>query len=233
MQSRLLRSRRRTSAWLILAGPPFHRCSKPLAPGNHGAAVAQPGIVLSEVRDFNLVLVFARRGQRPATTKAAKAAKAGFGVEAPVKPQAVSGKTATLIWSGADQFYALSPRTEGQPPLDCLRKFFAGKASFSDQSDGRVLIRISGASVRAMLAKLSSIDLDDAMFPVGSAAATSIEHTGVNLWRDANDADGSSVFNILAFSSFADSIWHAMLESSIEFGIEVTGSHGLERKVSS
>ena len=66
----------------------------------------------------------------------------------------------------------------------------------------------------------------------GAAAATSIDHTGVNLWRDANAADGSPVFNILVFTSFADSIWHTILDSSAEYGVEVLGSHGLERKLS-
>lgn len=199
-------------------------------PGRRGAAVHQPGIVLSEVRDFSLVLVFARRGQGPAT---AQAAKALFGVEGPSTPQAIAGKSATLIWSGADQFYALFANAEGQSPVEALRDSFAGKASLSDQSDGRALIRISGASARKMLAKLSSLDFDDTVFPVGAAAATSIDHTGVNLWRDANAADGSAVFNVLVFTSFADSIWHTILDSSAEYGVEVSGSHGLGKKLSS
>lgn len=199
-------------------------------PGRRGAAVHQPGIVLSEVRDFSLVLVFARRGQGPAV---AKAAEARFGVDAPSTPQAVAGKSTTLIWSGADQFYALFASSEGQSPVEALRDSFAGKASLSDQSDGRALIRISGPSARKMLAKLSSLDLDDTVFPVCAAAATSIDHTGVNLWRDANAADGSPVFNVLVFTSFADSIWNTILDSSAEYGVEVSGSHGLGKKLSS
>jgi heterotetrameric sarcosine oxidase gamma subunit len=193
-------------------------------PGRRGAAVHQPGIILSEVRDFSLVLILARRGQGPAT---AKAARARFGVEAPPKPQAVAGKSAALIWSGADQFYALFANAEGQSPVEALRDSFAGKASLSDQSDGRALIRISGASARKMLAKLSSLDFEDEIFPVGAAAATSIDHTGVNLWRGANAFDGSPVFNLLVFTSFADSIWHTILDSSAEYGTEIVSSHGL------
>lgn len=198
------------------------------APGRRGAAVLQPGIILSEVRDFSLVLVFARRGQGPAT---AKAAKARFDVEAPATPKAVAGESATLIWSGADQFYALFANAKGQSPVEALRESFAGKASLSDQSDGRALIWISGPSARKMLAKLSSLDLDDTVFPVGAAAATSIDHTGVNLWRGANAADGSANFNVLAFSSFADSIWQSILDASAEYGTEIVGSGGLDRKL--
>ena len=199
-------------------------------PSRHGAAVQHPGIVLSEVRDFSLVLILARRGQWSAT---AKAAKELFSAEAPAKPFAAKGKTATLVWSGADQFYALFPRVAAEQPLDGLREIFAGKASLSDQSDGRSLIQISGPKVRAMLAKLSSVDFDDAIFPVGAAAATSIDHSGVNLWREADAADGSPVYNILIFTSFADSIWHTILDSSAEYGVEVLRSHGLDKKPSS
>jgi sarcosine oxidase subunit gamma len=199
-------------------------------PSRHGAAVQQPGIVLSEVRDFSLVLILARRGQWSAT---AKAAKELFSAEPPARPLAVKGNTATLVWSGADQFYALFPRVAEEQPLDGLRETFAGKASLSDQSDGRSLIQISGPKVRAMMAKLSSVDFDDAIFPVGAAAATSIDHSGVNLWREADAADGSPVYNILIFTSFADSIWHTILDSSAEYGVEVLRSHGLDKKPSS
>lgn len=189
-----------------------------VTPGHYGAAVKQAGIVLSEVRDFSLVLVFARRGQWQAVVQAAKA---HFGVKAPVKPQAISGKKGVLIWSGPDQMMALFPRGDIIRPLDALREAFAGAASLSDQSDGRCMVRISGARAREMLAKVSSIDLDDSAFPIGAAAATSIDHTGVNLWREKNAADGSPVFNILVFTSFADSLWHTLIDSSAEYGVDI------------
>jgi sarcosine oxidase subunit gamma len=131
-------------------------------------------------------------------------------------------KTATLIWSGADQIMALSPRAAGAlQPLRALSAVFEGVASLSDQSDGRCLVRMSGPRVRDMLAKLSSVDLHDHAFPVGAAATTSVDHTAVNLWRDADAADGSPVFNLLVFSSFADSIWDGIVDAAAEYGIEV------------
>ena len=187
----------------------------------HGAAAQTPGIVLSEVRDFDLVLIFARRGQWAAT---AKAIKTHFGAAAPTTPKAVGSEDTTIIWSGADQVMALSPRRDTTPPLDRLQGAFAGIASLSDQSDGRALIRISGPDARKMLAKISSLDFDDAVFPVGTAASTSVDHTTVNLWRSADAADGSPVFNLLVFSSFAESLWHTILDSSAEYGVEVSES---------
>ncbi|MEI5681181.1 MULTISPECIES: sarcosine oxidase subunit gamma [unclassified Mesorhizobium] len=186
--------------------------------GKHGAAIVKAGIRLSEIRDFDLVQVFVRRGQWAAT---AKAAEAYFGVAAPTGPKAVTGKKGVLVWSGADQFMALSPRLGTIQPIDGLRGVFEGFASLSDQSDGRCLIRLSGPRVRDMLAKVNSLDLHDGVFPIGAAATTSIDHTAVNLWREADAADGSPVFNVLVFSSFADSLWHTLVDSAAEYGIEV------------
>jgi methylglutamate dehydrogenase subunit D len=190
-----------------------------VVPGKAGAIVAFAGVKLAEIRDFDLVQIFARRGQREAT---AKAVKKHYGVEAPAPRQAVFAKGATLIWSGPDQVMALSARKPGTfRPLDALRESFEGIASLSDQSDGRCLIRMSGPQVRAMMAKLTSVDLHDNVFPIGTAATTSIDHTAVNLWRSENSEDGSPVFNVLAFSSFADSIWHTIVDAAAEYGIEI------------
>lgn len=189
-----------------------------VTPGRSGAAVKQAGIQLSEVRDFSLVLILARRGQWSAITRAAKT---HFGVDAPVKPQAVSGREGVLLWSGPDQMMALFPRRDTLRPLDALREAFAGAASLSDQSDGRCMIRLSGARVRDMLAKVSSLDLDDSAFPAGAAAATSIDHTGVNLWREPDGPEGHPVFSVLASSTFANSLWHTLVDASAEYGIDM------------
>ena len=105
----------------------------------------------------------------------------------PAKPKAVAAGDATLIWSGPDQFLALAPRKAGSPLLDNSAKSLAGMASISDQSDGRALIRIAGPKARDVLAKFCSLDLDPSEFPVGTAAATSVDHTAVTLWRGKDD----------------------------------------------
>ena len=87
--------------------------------------------------------------------------------------------------------------------MEALRQAFSGLASLSDQSHARALIRIAGPDARAMLAKLSSIDLHPAAFLPGDAAATSIDHTSVNLWRGSDLPDGQAVFNLLVFATFA------------------------------
>lgn len=180
----------------------------------HGAAEGVAGLNMSEQTGFELVQVMARRGQRDATGQACLNA---YGKTQPATPQAIAADGATLVWSGPDQFLVLSPRGAA---LDKARMAFAGVASLSEQSDARALLRIAGPRARDMLAKICSLDLHPAAFPVGAAATTFIDHTAVNLWRAA-DADGEPVFHLLIFGTFAESLWHMLLDSGAEYGIAI------------
>lgn len=185
-----------------------------LVAGPHGAQ-GDAGVSLTEIRNFDLVQVMARRGK---AAEMAKAAKARFGVAAPDTPKAVGTADATLIWSGPDQFLVLSKG--GRHTMEGLAPIFAGSASLSDQSHARALISISGDKARTMLAKLSSIDLHPDVFAVGAAAATSMDHTSVTLWR-GDDRNGEAVFNLLVFATFAESLWHTILDSAAEYGVTI------------
>ena len=188
--------------------------------GPYGAQ-GEAGVSLTEIRNFDLVQVMARRGN---AGEMIAAAKARFGVAAPETPRAVATADATLIWSGPDQFLVLSK--DGKHLIEALAPGFAGSASLSDQSHARALISISGEKARAMLAKLSSIDLHPSVFAVGAAAATSMDHTSVTLWR-GKDRDGQAVFNLLVFATFAESLWHTILDSAAEYGVTIGHSGDL------
>ncbi|WP_027164510.1 sarcosine oxidase subunit gamma [Mesorhizobium sp. WSM3224] len=191
-----------------------------LVAGAYGAQ-GDAGVSLTEIRNFDLVQVMARRGK---AGEMAKAAKARFGIAAPETRKAVGTSDATLIWSGPDQFLVLSKG--GKHGIDALAPVFTGSASLSDQSHARVLISVSGEKARAMLAKVSSIDLHPDVFGVGAAAATSMDHTSVTLWRN-NDRDGQAVFNLLVFGTFAESLWHTILDSAAEYGVTISHSEEL------
>lgn len=179
-------------------------------------AGGDPGARMREVGGFSLVLVMARRGR---WASVADAAARHFGVAPPQRPAAVPAGETSLIWSGPGQFYVLGPQAGAADPVAPLRGLFGATASLSDQSDGRALIRIGGRNARDMLAKVSSIDLDPSVFAVGAAAATSIDHTSVLLWRGP-DEKGEAVFNLLVFASFAESLWRRLADSAFEFGLE-------------
>lgn len=193
-----------------------------LVVGAYGARDVEPGISLTEIRNFDLIQVMARRGKG---AELARTAKARFGMAAPDVPKAVQTADTSLIWSGPDQFLVLSKG--GKHTMEPLTQAFSQSASLSDQSHARALISVSGAKARAMLAKLSSIDLHPAAFPTGTAAATSIDHTSVNLWRGYDRPDGQAVFNLLVFATFAESLWRTILDAAAEYGVEIGYSEEL------
>jgi heterotetrameric sarcosine oxidase gamma subunit len=193
---------------------PLHQA---LVPGTFDVTTPPSGVCLSERTGFGLLQVMARRGRWAET---AAAAHRFYGVEPPARPAAAFGKNVTLVWSGADQFLVLSQANHWR--VDAVRSALNGVASISWQSDGRCLVRLSGSRVRDALAKISSLDLHAEAFPVGEAAATSIDHTAVSLWRERDAGDGNAVFSLLMFTSFAESIWHAIQGAAAEYGVELT-----------
>ncbi|WP_292681211.1 sarcosine oxidase subunit gamma family protein [Mesorhizobium sp.] len=184
-----------------------------LVPGTFGATTPEPGVCLSERTGHRLLQIMARRGRWAET---AAVANRFYGVEPPARVAANFGKDITLVWSGLDQYLALLRADHW--PVDAIRSAFGDAASVSEQTAGRCLVQLSGPHVRAVLAKVSSLDLHPDAFPIGAAAATSIDHTVVNLWRERNADDGSTVFYMLMFTSFAESIWHLILMAAAEYG---------------
>jgi methylglutamate dehydrogenase subunit D len=185
-----------------------------LVPGRHGSESVLPGVVLFEITGFSLVQVMARRA---GWTRVEKASEKYFGVAPPTQPRTVEFKNGVLIWSGPEQFLVLANETMQAE----IASHFGGLASLSKQGDGRVMLSVSGAKARHMLAKVCSLDLHPQAFDVGAAAATSIEHINVNLWRSGDNAEGSPVYHMLLPSSFAASLWETLVNSSAEFGVAV------------
>lgn len=84
--------------------------------------------------------------------------------------------------------------------------------ALTDQTHGRVRLRISGPQVRAVLAKGTMIDLADGAFAIGQSAMTQIGHIGAMITR--TDDNG---FDIMVLRSFAASLWHEIHQMAAEY----------------
>ena len=91
----------------------------------------------------------------------------------------------------------------------------AGLASISDQSDGRIIIRVSGPRARQTLAKGIPIDLDPASFGPGDTALTAAGHINVQFWQ----LDAMPTFEFAVFRSFAAAFCEWLKEAGAEFGV--------------
>ncbi|CAN7427389.1 sarcosine oxidase subunit gamma [Neorhizobium sp. LjRoot104] len=84
-------------------------------------------------------------------------------------------------------------------------------ASFVDQSDGRVLMEISGPAVRTILAKCVAVDLHAEVFEEGRSAAMSCCHVDANVART-----GADTFEIIVPRSLAGSVFEELMEMGRE-----------------
>jgi sarcosine oxidase subunit gamma len=115
--------------------------------------------------------------------------------------------------AGPDKWLALAPAAEASRLMAELRTALADAASLLDQSDGRVLIELSGGEAREVLAKGTGIDLDPSVFPVGHSAITSFGHLTVHLTHASADT-----YELIVTRSYAEALWEMLLEAKREFG---------------
>ena len=156
--------------------------------GRFGADKGAPGVVFAVRHPLSIVTVIARKGKGKAVADALSNYEA--------------------LWAGPDQYFVQAEgRGEGA---------LAGTGSVSDQSHGRIVIRIAGAKARAVLAKGTPVDLDPREFPVGKSALTQMAHVGVHLTRVAEDA-----YDLSVFRGFSESFWEWITEQAEEFGYQV------------
>jgi sarcosine oxidase subunit gamma len=164
--------------------------------GRFGADRGAPGVEFRVRHPLSILTVIARAGKATATSEAL----AGF------SPQ----------WAGADQYFVVA-EGRGEGALFAQVKSAVGDAaSVSDQSHGRVIIRVSGPKVRNVLAKGTPVDLHPDEFPVGKSALTQMAHVGVHLTRVADDA-----YDLSVFRGFSESFWEWITEQAEEFGYQV------------
>lgn len=164
--------------------------------GRFGASRGAPGVTFSVRHPLSIITVIARAGQGAATAAALQ------GYEA--------------LWAGPDQYFVLAEgRGEGALYRE-LKAKLSGLASVTDQSHGRVVIRVSGPRARAVLAKGTPVDLHPDEFAVGKSALTQMAHVGVHLTRVAAD-----VYDLSVFRGFSESFWEWITEQAEEFGYQV------------
>ncbi len=160
--------------------------------GRFGADKGVPGVSLSVIHPVTIIMAIARRGKAMA-----------------LKDALANMKKVEVQWAGSDQYYVYNaPYTE-------LKKKLEDIASVSDQSHGRVMIRIEGPKARALLAKGTPVDLHESEFPIGKSALTQMAHVSVHLTRTGKDE-----FTLSVFRGFSESFWEWLLSQAGEFGYQ-------------
>ncbi len=168
--------------------------------GRFGADKGAPGVMLSVVHPLAIAMVIARKGKSKA-----------------LKDALATSKSVTVLWAGPDQYFVQTASKSEASLFNELKTKLKDIASITDQSHGRVVIRISGPKSRAGLAKGTPIDMHDAEFPIGKSALTQMAHVSVHLTRTDKDE-----FTLSVFRGFSESFWDWLTSQSAEFGYQVS-----------
>jgi heterotetrameric sarcosine oxidase gamma subunit len=183
-------------------------------PGRHGARTGDAGVEVALRTDLALATVMARKGRGDALARRAMEA---FGLELPARPRRIASGPIAFAWAGPGHWLASADGMDGQAFETQLRRELADLVSVSDQSDGRIVIGVSGPAAREALAKGVMVDLHPRAFAVGDAAVTSVAHVAVHFWQLA----ATPTYEFAVPRSFAVSFWHWLMESSAQYGVTV------------
>lgn len=168
--------------------------------GRFGADHGAPGVIFTVRHPVTILTVIARAGKAKSVASALD-----------------DLKDVEVLWAGPDQYFVVAgSRGEGALYRD-LKAMLDGQASVSDQSHGRVIIRMTGPKARQVLAKGTPVDVHPDEFPVGKSALTQMAHVGVHLTRVDEDS-----YDLSVFRGFSESFWEWITEQAEEFGYQVT-----------
>lgn len=186
--------------------------------GRIGRAGGAPGVTVRERTDVALASITAAKGK---AAELAARIKARTAIDLPTTPRALTSDHLTFAWTAPGQWLAQAEGEDGASFAADLARDLAGLAAVTDQTDGRVLLRVAGPKVRDMLAKGCMLDVHPAVFGVGVTAVTQVALLTLQITRQP-DADDVAVFDLAVMRSFATSLWHWLESSAAEYGLDVT-----------
>jgi sarcosine oxidase subunit gamma len=182
-------------------------------PGHFGRAGAS-GLTIVERTGIAFASINAKRDRRSALAAALDTA---FGIALPDGPRRVTSGALTLAGSGQAQWIASAEGPDAAGLAARLRARISPFAAVTDQSDARLVLHLSGANLRDVLAKGVPIDLDPRVFKVGDVAVTLAAYVGVQI-----DRIDEATYQLTTPRSTAGSFWSWLSASAAEFGYDVT-----------
>ena len=155
-------------------------------PATHGLLPVEiGGTLLEDAQPEAITLVAPFDGRQDAV------AKALGGFPGPNETCEVKGGRAISTGPGQAMFLGAPVSPEG--------------AAVTDQSDGWTVVALDGANAKAVLARLTAIDLHEGAFPPNATARTQIGHMTASLTRV-----GDYRFEIMVFRSMTQTLIHEL-----------------------
>jgi sarcosine oxidase subunit gamma len=181
-------------------------------PGRFGRQDGDPGVRVEMHGALSICTIQPLHGRRAACAAALKDA---IEFELPSAGRSIRKGRDMLVWSGPDMFVAISadPALVGR-----IRTALGGNSAIVDQSDGKVLFRVSGRDARALLEKGVTVDLHPRAFAAGQVSLTLLSHLSAQIIQ----CDDAPTYEIVVSRVFAADFWHWLEESAGEFGLTLS-----------
>lgn len=190
-----------------------------LKPGRHGAERSGQGLTVREVGGRDLVQVGFWRDSG-AAVREALAADLGFAMPVSLGT-ATSHAELTAFMVAPDKFWITAPLAAGLAGR-LSERFATAVAVVAELGHSRTVIRLSGPSVREVLAQLVAVDLDPRVFPLGSVAMTPIHHVAVLVhFARGMDRVGAAIYDLYLPWTFAASLYEAVEHAGLAYGVIV------------
>lgn len=171
-------------------------------PAPAGAARVTAGVSVAEARGLGIATILVRDRARAA---------AALGLAAPEGPRVTGSGSLALIGLGPAQWLAVD--AAAAPDFAAgLAARLTGAAYVSDQSSAFAVLHLNGPRATDLLSQGMFLDLD--RFAPGDAAATTLSHMSVLLWREGDR------FSLAAFRSYAGSLWHWLTTNAAEYDLD-------------
>lgn len=147
-----------------------------------GCRVEGNGITFDEAPARTMLSLSTRKGQE---TRLRAAIKKSYGLALPGPGTFAATDDMTAYYAGPEQWFLSSENNS----LTKLTAITAALASVTDQSDSFAALSLGGPLARDVLMRLTSVDLDDAMFPSGSVTRTAMQQISVMIARVGDGPD--------------------------------------------
>ncbi len=186
-----------------------------LARGGRDGADGRRALRISEVAGWHLVQIGVfHRSRAPL----AAAVEALCGCALPTSPQLVTRAGAHRLYRIAEDQYWLVTEDPAAPPA-LARAIAPEVAAITPLDHARIRLVIEGAAAAALLARIATIDLRPAAFPVGCFAQTGVHHAGVLLERS-----GAERYELYVLSTYAESTWEWIVDAALPYGYDAAGA---------
>ena len=164
------------------------------------------GASLTEETGMAIIAVTIRTGHHN-TFKAAF--EKLFGAAYPSAQQSVIAGKTMIVPSAIDQVFIIEktdPRALEERLINALGKH----ATTTDQTDGWGVLTLAGPKTITTMERVSQVDMDISVFPVGAVARTVLEHVGAIVVRQKAKRGEDHRFMLMSQRSSAASFLHSI-----------------------